>query len=325
LSAVPVNCFNADIATSVALLENYRYVAAEANHGSLGCGKNYATGSPADAEQMPPKIRLARHLIGSLASTTCLAVMLGVSGCDQASLMNKLASSEDATIAQNYINSLRAGKYELIEKDLDASMKPPNVRQVLVGMEAMFPRQEPISVKVVGAQVFDAWVNGKTSSKANFTFEYQFPAKWLLANVATQKQDGGFSIVGFNVTPIADSLENINRFRLGGKGALQYSVLLFAILVPLFILYALIACARTKPLKRKWLWIVFILSGVGQFAVNWTTGEWSLKLVQFQLFGAGAFAPLYGAWTVAASLPVGAVVFLYRRRRLPAAPGGSPS
>jgi hypothetical protein len=56
------------------------------------------------------------------------------------------------------------------------------------------------------------------------------------------------------------------------------------------------------------------LLGVGKFAVNWTTGQWGFMPLSFQLFSAGAFAPLYGAWTLSISLPIGAIWFLLRRK-----------
>jgi hypothetical protein len=55
---------------------------------------------------------------------------------------------------------------------------------------------------------------------------------------------------------------------------------------------------------------------VGKFSVNWTTGQWAVSLTSVQLFCASAFAPLYGPWTIAVSLPLGALVFLLLRRRL---------
>jgi hypothetical protein len=99
----------------------------------------------------------------------------------------------------------------------------------------------------------------------------------LLANVATEKKEGGMTIIGFNITPSSDSLENINRFTLNCKSPLQYFTLLFAVVIPLSILYSLVKCAGTKIEKRKWLWIAFILFGIGQFALNWTTGQWGGK------------------------------------------------
>jgi hypothetical protein len=235
-------------------------------------------------------------------------------GCnqDKDSLIKLFTPREDEAVATNYIALLRQNKFERIQNDLDPSIKNAFTQDLLLKMARAIPPQDPVSVKVIGAhQDREPGVY-----KINLSFEYQFPSKWLLINVATQKKDGVSTIVGFNIYPLSDSLENINRFTLTGKNLLQYATLAFAILVPLFSLYVLVVCIRTKMIKRKWLWIIFILFGVGRFTVNWATGEWHLAPLSFQLFGSGAFAPPYGAWLISVSLPLGAFMFLFRRKKL---------
>jgi len=239
-------------------------------------------------------------------------LLITLAGCDRASMMKMMTPSDDEQIAKGYINLLRQGKLEQIEKDLDSSIKTANIRDTLAKMAALIPSQDPQSVKVVGAYTF----RSPDLYQSNITFEYQFPNQWMLANVAIQKKRGVSTIIGFNVYRIPESLENLNRFTLSGKTALQYLVLALAVLVPLFILYALILCVRTKIEKRKWLWILFMLLGVGKLAVNWTTGQWSIMPLHVSLFGVGAFSPPYGAWTLSVSLPLGAMLFFIRKGKL---------
>ena len=243
------------------------------------------------------------------ANLIALLLLITLAGCDQASMMKMMTPSEDEQAARGYINLLRQDKIEQIEKDLDPSIKTANIHDTLAKMAALIPSQDPQSIKVVGAYVsrsIDLY-------QSNISFEYQFPNLWLLANVAIQKKGGVSTIIGFNVYRIPDSLENLNRFTLSGKGILQYLVLALAVLVPLFSIYVLILCIRTKIEKRKWLWILFIILGVGKFAINWTTGQWNVMPVAVQLFGVGAFSPPYGAWTLSVSLPLGAILFLIRK------------
>jgi len=235
-----------------------------------------------------------------------------IAGCSKASMMNAATPSGDEQVARSYIDLLREHKFEQIEEDIDPEISTPNLHEALVGMAAMIPPQDPVSMKVVGANTFQS----PGLYKSNITFEYQFPDRWLLANVAVQKKDGVPTIVGFNVKKIPDSLENLNSFRLTGKSMLQYAMLAGTVLAPLFSLYALVLCARARIPKRKWLWIIFILFGIGKFAVNWTTGQWGFMPLSIQLFSSGAFAPPYGAWTLSISLPLGAIWFLLRRKNV---------
>ena len=236
-----------------------------------------------------------------------------LSGCGNPdSLIKKFTPPEDETIATNYIALLRQNKFEPIEKDIDPSLKGVLTQDVLTKMTEAIPPQDPISVKVIGAQQ----VRNPDLYRINLSFEYQFPSKWVLINVATQKKDGVLTIIGFNIYPLQDSLENLNKFTLAGKNLLQYLTLALAVLIPLFTLFALVLCIRTKMEKRKWLWIIFILIGLGKFTVNWTTGQWNFAPFSFQLLGAASFAPPYSAWLISISLPLGAIVFLIRRKKL---------
>jgi hypothetical protein len=245
------------------------------------------------------------------ANLVAVLLLIALAGCDQASMMKMMTPSEDEQVARGYINLLRQNKIEQIEKDLDPSIKTANIQDMLAKMAALIPSQDPQSVKVVGARTF----RSLDLYQSNITFEYQFPNQWLLANVAIQKKGGVSAIVGFHVYRIPDSLENLNRFTLSGKTTLQYVVLALAVLVPLFILSALILCVRTEIERRKGLWVLFILLGVGKLAVNWTTGQWNIMPLYVLLFGVGAFSPPYGAWTLSVSLPLGAILFFIRKRK----------
>lgn len=240
-------------------------------------------------------------------------VFTALLGCSQEDLLQRFSTPEDQATAKSYIDRLRAGKFDEIEKALDPSIRTPSIRDTLANMAAAIPNGEPTSVKLVGAQTFQS----SDARTVNTTFEYNFGGNWLLANVAVRERQGTKTVVGFNVNPLTESLEAQNRFAFAGKSTVQYVVLVAAIGAVLITLYSVVVCARTRIPRRKWLWVLFILVGFGKLAVNWTTGEWGIAPLSIQLFSASAAAPLYGPWTVAVSLPLGAIVFLfYRRSRL---------
>jgi hypothetical protein len=247
-----------------------------------------------------------------------ILVLIILSGCNQngEGLLRQFTPPEDEASATNYISLLRQGGFEHIQKDMDSSMTNAETHDMLVKMAALIPAQEPISVKIIGAQQF----NSDEIYKINLSFEYQFPTNWILINVALQRKAGITTIWGFHVRLIPDSLEHLNGFKLTGKNVFQYAIFGLAILIPIFILCALLLCILTKNVKRKWLWIIFILFGFGRITMNWTTGHWQFGLLYFQLFGAGAFAPLYGAWLITVSIPLGAIIFLLKRKQLTALP-----
>lgn len=243
-----------------------------------------------------------------------LLSLLSVVGCNKEAVLQKFASAEDQATAKKYADYLRAGQFAEIEAVVDPRINSPGLRQALEQMAMLIPDDEPSSTKLVGAHT----MRGPDGATKNLTFEYNFGDKWLLLNVATHQTGDGLTIVGLNVYPQTQSLEAQNAFTLAGKTPAQYLVLLLAILFPVVTLYALILCIRTKMPTRKWLWIPFILLGVGKLAVNWTTGEWQVMPLAVQLLSASAFSAPYGPWVLGVSLPLGAVVFLFRRRALQA-------
>lgn len=241
-----------------------------------------------------------------------LFFLLVISGCNKESILEKLASPEDQAFAKHYIELLRSQAFEEIEKAADPSIGDPDLRLKLEKMAASIPPGQPRSVKLVGAQRWQM----NDSSTVNTTFEYEFSDQWVLVNVAVKKQNATSTLVGFNVSPQNASVEEQNRFRLEGKTAGQYMILVSAVASSLLTLYALVLCLRTTITGRKWPWILFILLGFGKVAVNWSTAQITFEPLSVQLFSAGAYSPLYGQWTLAVSLPIGAIMFLVKRKRL---------
>ncbi|MBQ0945532.1 hypothetical protein KAK07_19490 [Ideonella sp. 4Y16] len=118
-----------------------------------------------------------------------------------------------------------------------------------------------------------------------------------------------------HVTPRSTSLEAENAFTFDGKSALHYAVLVLAVGIPLFVVYALIACVRTQIPKRKWLWLLFVAVGMVQFRFNWTTGAWGVHPFSVALLGAGfAKAGPVAPYIFTLAFPLGAFVFLMKRR-----------
>ena len=245
-------------------------------------------------------------------------VLMILSGCSQNSeeSLKEFVPPEDMAQVTNYISLLRQGRIGDIQKYMDPSMRDAATHNMLAKMAAQIPRQNPISVKIVGAN--------RSKSEGIYTsslvFEYQFPTNWILINVILHRKAGVATLADMDVRPVPDSLEHSNRFSLARKSAFQYLIFALAILIPIFISYALFLCIMTKITKRKWLWIIFILLGFGRITMNWTTGHWYFDPLNVQLFGTGAVAPLFSPWLITVSVPVGAIIFLLRRKKLTASP-----
>jgi len=130
---------------------------------------------------------------------------------------------------------------------LDSSVADSNVRDTITKMASIFPTEDPQSIKVVGAHTF----RGQDYSTTDIPPEYQFPSKWLLVSVATRKEGDLSTVIGFHVNPMPDSLENLNKFSLLGKGASRYLILTCAVCSLLFSFYVLVLCFEQKLERRN--------------------------------------------------------------------------
>jgi hypothetical protein len=234
--------------------------------------------------------------------------------------MEALASSEEQSFAKLQIDRLRQGKFEDIEHIVDPSIKGPNARGNLVKMAAIFPSGEPTSLKLVG-------VNQMTmpgTKTTNLTFEYEFPGKWLLTNVLFKQQGDKTTIVGFNVYPQSASIASQFKFTLSNKTPLHYAFLALTIFMPLFTLFALVLCIRTKFIGWKWPWIIFILVGFSKVSLNWATGDWMWSPFSIMLMSAGFMALGNGPWVLSVAVPYGAIAFLLCRPTLKVPSGNQP-
>jgi hypothetical protein len=227
-------------------------------------------------------------------------------------MLSAVVPKDDDARARQFIDDVRHADDSAAKAMLDSSLPEDKVDAALSQIEAMLPKGDLLSVELVGCNV--TLTSGRRVDE--LSYQLHFPGAWLVANFVLKSQDGATMISGFHLTPMTDSLANINRFGLIGKPQLNYFVLACCVAFPILTLAALVLCLRSK-VRRKWLWIVFILLGVMKFSLNWTTGACSLNSLSVVLLSSGCFSPgVYGPWTLYFGLPLGAVFFLVSRRKL---------
>jgi hypothetical protein len=246
-----------------------------------------------------------------MASVVALVLLLF--GCDHSSLRDSLIPKAESEAAKETLARLRGGDLEYIKERLHPDVSRQASDEKLRELAEYFPRGEPISTTLIGSQVHTM----NSLWQGNFSFEYEFQDGWALANAVLQRSDDDLRIVGLSVYRTDASQKEINRFTLAQKSPIHYVVFTLAIVVPLFILVTFVFCIRTPIRRKKWLWMFFVLLGVGSLQLNWTTGEYAIQLMSFNLVGAGAMASgPYGPWIFSIGVPLGAILFWARREKL---------
>ncbi|MCZ6892825.1 MAG: hypothetical protein O7H40_02110 [Gammaproteobacteria bacterium] len=232
-----------------------------------------------------------------------------LAACDQQAAFDRLVPEDEAAYAEHFLSRLADGDIEQVEAGLSPQIVSPAIRAELATLSESFPKIQPTSVKLVGSHtetVAGTW-------RAQFTFEYEYPGQWLLAGVAMHREGPELFVDGINVEHTAESVVNTHRFTLDEKTPAHYAILVAAAAVFVFVVHSLIQCMRAPIRRFKWLWMIFILLGVGTVNLNWTTGAWEFMPVHVLLFGIGVQKLLYSPVIIQVAVPVGAIAFRLRR------------
>lgn len=242
-----------------------------------------------------------------------LLILPILAACHYDDILAKIVTYEESAFAKRYFESIRVGDVDSVKKILNPKLLSPefNIAKVITDVASYFPSGNPIEVKLVGAQTYqtpDKW-------QAKLVYQYKFPKEWVLATITYSKIGQQRVVDGFSAFRQSQSLEETNAFNLLDKTPTHYLVLILAVVIILFTLWALVLCIQTEFPRRKWLWILFVLTGFFSLTFNWTTGEFDYQIfsLNFLVIGITASSP-YAPWMINISLPIGAMTFLLKRK-----------
>ncbi|MBC8041644.1 MAG: hypothetical protein H7Y06_13960 [Opitutaceae bacterium] len=245
-----------------------------------------------------------------------LVVAAFLTGCSPDTLIEKFADDAKERIALDYIQRVVSGDLAALTAELDPRVRSTNALTSLEQLRANIPKETPTVTNLVGYNVSYSSSDG---AQNNLIYQLGYHGKkWLLVYVTwSELPDGKRQIVTLKAQSLQQSLQEANRFSFLHAGGRHFLFLGATMIIPLFILTTLLVCIKTKLPRRKWMWIVFILVGVVQFSINWTTGEIGFTPLSILFFGASAMAASpYSPWIFSFAIPIGAILFWFRRAKL---------
>ncbi len=222
---------------------------------------------------------------------------------------------EDIEFAKHFVSLFPQHNTAEIEKEFASSGDHDALKAVIPKMIALYPPGKLKNISVTWNETFQTSTGSgsQTSVLINLIYEFDGPGD-LGVRIQTARENGRIVIENAYFQPLPHALVASNGFSFAGKGPLHYVVLLLAVAIPLLMIYALIKLWRSKTMRWRWAWTIFILLGFFKFTFNWTTGYYSLSLLSLQLLGVSVLrASQYQPWLVALSVPVGALWVLYRQ------------
>jgi hypothetical protein len=247
-------------------------------------------------------------------------LLLGLTGCKVGLLIDRIAP-EAIRDGKGYFEELRQRQVDQILQSFDPSADRDRLRNDLTSVIALVPQQEPLGVETLGATVE---CKGSGVCTKLVTLEYKYPDRWILFQVTVSNRAGHYAITDLSVRPESMPLESVRQFTLRGKGRLHYAITLMALLSVGLAFFAFVLCIRTPIQKRKWLWIIVTILGIGKLGIEWSSGGLWHKVLYLSILPAGWGFGLESPF-IYASVPAGAILFLLlrshlRRRAIPELP-----
>lgn len=247
-----------------------------------------------------------------------VVLSLLLAACSQSQVNDTLATPQEKSVAVRFIAAVQSGDLASVR----ASVEPKLYAQTLAIARSLQPGvPKAANYKLVTVAVQTSTVDGTSQSLKALNYEFGAGNTWAVAQIVEKDTPGGPQIVGWHAAVSQHQPTTRGEFTLAGKSALHYFWLLAMVLSTGTIVAALILIGRSPDVQRRWLWAIGSSLGLGQFTLNWMTGDWAVRPLGFFLLGSAAFRPSpFDPWMLSFSLPIVAVIFLLRRKALMARP-----
>jgi hypothetical protein len=234
------------------------------------------------------------------------------SSCSPTAMLASAESSPPGQFGKTLIDALESRRLQDVISRMDPASMTPDAEARLSAMANLLPPTGEGKTHLVGYRS-NQMVGAGTDYQ--LTFETSYGDRHFLTGMTMYLEGANLTLRGLQIQPIPNSLAKLNEFTLAGRGGRHYLFLIGLAACPLISIAAVVRWAQCRrELRRKWLWLACVLLGIGKFGLNWTTGEISVSLLQLQLLSAGFQREgAEGAWWFFLSLPIGALVFLFRK------------
>ncbi|MBV8813577.1 MAG: hypothetical protein JO271_03725 [Verrucomicrobia bacterium] len=248
----------------------------------------------------------------------CL-VAFALAGCSPKAGMwpISLAVQREDVIARKFMEQLFNGYPESAEQSLlpelqnDKSLE--TLRRASEGARGLQIKQTEL---VDASYMIRSGPGNGVTKEVHLMYQLQHPTGWSIITITVLQKNGQEGVSSIDAKANPTSLADLNRFSFSGRTGVHYLYLLLAVAVPVFCVFSIAICARSK-VRKKWFWLFFMLFGFCSFKLNWTTGHTSVEPISIELLGASILrSGLYGPWVISWSLPIGAALFLLMRKKL---------
>jgi hypothetical protein len=221
-----------------------------------------------------------------------------------------LTAEEDAALSAPYQN-LSTGRTEALMSRLN-----PNINRAAFVAQVPLMQRIALSTPPKSSRLI-TWTKrvGTDGDAMSAVREFTYADRVVRTETTLGRAKDGWQLDAFYVSALPIAKVNANKLSLAGRPPAFIAFVVAAAILPLFVLATALAALFQNPLKRRWLWLIFILAGITTFRMNGATGDITFQPLSLQLFSGSAFwsGSAFEPWVFGLSVPLGAVLFWLRR------------
>jgi hypothetical protein len=238
--------------------------------------------------------------------------LLIIAGCGPLAEITADVPPAEDELAKRCVALLAAKDFAAVEALMTPEIVSAEFRTSLVELAAFLPEDAPRAIQLDYYGIF----NTDGVPRVDIFYLYQFDNSWMLIEVVLEKRGDALLVAGIQLDNTVRAWTEANKFTFAGKSLQHFAIFAITIFNPIFIVFALILCIRTPMPRRKLLWIIFILVGITQIQLDWTSGDVSFDLVAASLLAAGFWkASAASPLILSVGIPLGAIIFLLKRKK----------
>lgn len=252
-----------------------------------------------------------------LPAAVSVPFVISILGCGPSSENLKALTPEaPVTASVNVFDALSTGSTAALLPLLDESLSVEDLEPALTPLLLLFSAAQSREYRFGSWN----WLYHDSESYHQVGYEIKLDDVYVVAYLVFKPNGDKLSLAGLRYKQLEHSLIEFHQFTLEGKSGTHFFFLLGAVATPLLVLGCMVSCWRRRP-NRRWLWLIFIPLSFPVLSLDWSTGELSLQLLAFNLFGAAFFqGGLFEPIRFQLAIPVGALAYLIARP----ASGASP-
>jgi hypothetical protein len=232
-----------------------------------------------------------------------------LTSCSPSKALESGLRPQERAVIRGAIDDIARGDAASLAKKTPPELTP-KLQPAFGKMQQMLP-SPPLEVTLTNAN----WTVGSADRSLHAVYEVHGRNGWALVEATAQTSGGRTLLTGIYIAPSAGNPRNLNGFSLAGADASRWTMLAAMLAAVAVTIAALVRIWRSGRFERPWLWTIGALIGITSLKMNWSTGQMSFQPISLQLFSASAMKqPIYAPWVMGVSVPLFAIIALFRRR-----------